>query len=88
MQRETVVCRHNRYHFMETNHIIQLIFGLLFLAVLAAGGFLVVNYERLFGPDPNMLSENSSSRAYSKVQVLVVWLHALVLTGAFALFLH
>jgi hypothetical protein len=73
---------------METNHVIQLIFGLLFLIVLAAGGFLFANYQRLFGPDPNMPSENSSSRAYTKVQVFVVWVHALILTGAFALLLH
>jgi len=73
---------------METNHVIQLIFGLLFLGVLAAGVFLFANYQRLFGPDPNMPSENSSSRAYSRVQILVVWLHALALTGAFALLLH
>jgi hypothetical protein len=73
---------------METNHIIQIIFGLLFLGVLAAGGFIFANFQRLFGPDPSMPSENSSSRAYSKVQILVVWLHALALTGAFALLLH
>jgi hypothetical protein len=73
---------------MEPNHVIQIIFGIFFLIVLAAGGFLFANYQRLFGPDPNMPSENSSSRAYSKVQIFVVWLHALALTGAFALLLH
>ena len=73
---------------METNHVIQIIFGLLFIIVLLAGGFLLANYNRLFGPDPNMPSENSSSRAYTKVQVAVIWIHALVLTGAFALLLH
>jgi hypothetical protein len=73
---------------MEANHIIQIIFGLLFIIVLIAGGYLVVNFQRLFGPDPSMPSENSSSRTYSKVQAIVVWLHALALTGAFALLLH
>ena len=73
---------------MQTNHVIQLIFGLFFFLVLAGGGLIFANYQRLFGPDPNMPSENSSSRAYSKVQIFVIWLHALALTGAFALLLH
>jgi hypothetical protein len=73
---------------MEANHIIQIIFGLLFIIVLLAGGYLVANFQRLFGPDPLMPSENSSSRTYSKVQAIVIWLHALALTGAFALLLH
>lgn len=29
-----------------------------------------------------------SSRAYSKVQVVMLWLHSVVLTGAFALLFH
>jgi hypothetical protein len=35
-----------------------------------------------------MPSENSSARAYSKVQVFSVWAHAVLLTGAFALLIH
>jgi hypothetical protein len=73
---------------MNVNHTIQLIFGILFTIVLIVGGYLLVNYNRIFGPDPSMPSENSSSRAYTKVQAAVIWIHALVLTGAFTLLLH
>jgi hypothetical protein len=73
---------------MESNHIIQLVFGLLFVLVLLAGVYMLANFQRLFGPDPQMPSENGSSRAYTKVQAIVIWLHALALTGAFALLLH
>jgi hypothetical protein len=73
---------------MTANHLIQIIFALLFTIVLFVGGYLLANYNRIFGPDPSMPSENSSSRAYTKVQAAVIWLHALVLTGAFALLLH
>lgn len=70
---------------------------ILFFRLLAATGFFVVlgvgvwmglNYQRLFGVDPQMPSENSSSRAYSQVQIFTLWAHALVATAAFALFLH
>jgi hypothetical protein len=67
---------------------IRIIFTGLFLLSLFAGVYLLKNYERLFGVDPSMPSEGSSSRAYSKVQVFSIWAHATVLTGAFALLLH
>ena len=35
-----------------------------------------------------MPSENSSSRSYGKMQVLVIWAHVAALTGAFAFLLH
>ena len=60
----------------------------LFLLTLAAGGYLALNYQKLFGKDPNMPSETGSSRAYSKVQVFSVWAHAVCLTGAFAWLIH
>lgn len=66
----------------------RLIFTALFIALLFGGVWILKNYQRLFGIDPDMPSENSSSRGYSKMQVLVVWLHAVLLTGAFALLLH
>jgi hypothetical protein len=47
-----------------------------------------LNYQRIFGAEANVPSENESSRAYSKVQVVMLWLHAVVLTGAFALLFH
>jgi hypothetical protein len=66
----------------------RLIFTGLFIGVLLAGVYLFKNYQRLFGVDPNIPSENGSTRAYSKIQVFSVWVHALLLTGAFALLLH
>lgn len=65
----------------------RLIFFLLFLAVFFGGLHVLKNYERLFGPDPDHPSENSSSRSYGKMQALVVWLHAILLTAGFAFLL-
>jgi hypothetical protein len=75
---------------MQTNaiFIIRVIFTALFLVTLFAGVFLLKNYRRLFGVDPQMPSENSSSRSYSALQAFVIWGHAVLLTGAFALLLH
>ncbi len=72
----------------EPLHFIQAIFTGLFLLTLFAGGCLVLNFQRFFGPDPDVPSENSSSRSYGRMQALMVWLHAVVLTGAFALLMH
>ena len=72
----------------EAVFVIRLIFTGLFLAVLAAGVYLARNYTRLFGVDPDLPSENSSSRGYGALQAFVIWAHAAFLTGAFALFLH
>ena len=69
-------------------HIIQIVFGAAFLIVLSVGGYVLANFNRYFGPDPNIPSETGSGRAYSKVHVVFVWLHAVVITGALALLLH
>jgi hypothetical protein len=61
---------------------------LLFIVTLLGGGYLLANFQTLFGTDPNMPSETGSSRSYSKVQVFSVWAHAVCLTGGFALLLH
>jgi hypothetical protein len=68
-------------------NIAQLIFTVLFFGTLAAGGFLFKNFGQLFGPDPSIPSENSSHRTYGMTQAIVIWLHAVALTGAFAFFL-
>ncbi len=68
--------------------IFRLIATTAFFGLLGAGFWMALNYRRLFGVDPEMPSENSSSRAYSQVQIFTVWAHALVATAAFALFLH
>ncbi len=71
----------------DTANLIRSFFALLFIGTLVGGVYLFRNFERLFGPDPDMPSENSSARSYSKMQVFVVWAHAAALTGSFALFL-
>lgn len=73
---------------MSAEILIRLVFTALFLLTLSAGFYLAVNYQRLFGVDPSMPSENASSRAYSKVQIFTIWAHAVLLTGAFALLMH
>lgn len=65
--------------------LLRLFFLLCFLGTIAAGIAVLKNYEALFGKDPNAAGENSSQRAYGKMQVLVVIAHALILFGAFAL---
>jgi hypothetical protein len=67
---------------------IRVVFTGLFVLTVLAGVFLVKNYQKLFGVDPNMPSETGSSRAYSRTQVFLVWAHFFVLTGSFALLLH
>jgi hypothetical protein len=67
---------------------IRIVFTSLFILTLLGGAYLFRNYQKLFGADPDMPSENSSARAYSKVQVFSVWAHAVLLTGAFALLIH
>jgi cytochrome b561 len=67
---------------------IHFVFVLAFLGTLVAGVFLLKNANRLFGADTEMPSENSSSRSYGKMQVLVIWAHVAMLTGAFAFLLH
>lgn len=66
----------------------RMIFTGLFFATLVAGFYIFKNFQKLFGVDPNIPSENSSARAYSKVQVFSIWIHAVLLTGAFALMLR
>jgi hypothetical protein len=55
---------------------------------LVAGAFLAKNYKGIFGVDPDMPSENESSRAYSQVQVLAIWAHAVLLFGMAALLVY
>lgn len=68
--------------------LVRFIFVALFLVTLGIGAYLFKNFERIFGADPNVPSENGSARAYSRMQVFTVWAHAVALTGAFALLLH
>ena len=68
--------------------IFRIIFAVLFFVTLLGGGYMLKNFEKLFGVDPNVPSETGSSRAYSKVQAFSIWAHAVALTGTFALLLH
>lgn len=52
---------------------------------LAGGAYLTKNYERFFGSDPNMPSENASARFYTKTEVFLVWISAVKLFGIAAL---
>jgi hypothetical protein len=66
----------------------RVIFALAFVGTLIAGLIILKNYEKLFGVDRYLPSENSSARSYGKVQVLAIWLHAVALTGALALLME
>jgi hypothetical protein len=68
--------------------VLQLISTALFILLLFVGVWIFKNHQRLFGRDKDMHSENSSSLTYNKLQVIALWLHALLLTGGFALLLH
>jgi uncharacterized membrane protein len=63
-------------------------FAGMFVLTLLVGAYLVKNFQKLFGMDPDMPSEGGSSRAYTRVQVFLVWAHFFVLTGSFALLMH
>jgi len=68
--------------------VFRLLAAVVFIAALYAGYYMLKNYQRLFGVDPNMPSEGASSRAYSQVQVFSIWAHVLLGSGAAALLLH
>ena len=67
---------------------IRLTFAGIFAFTLLGGAYMAVNFQKFFGADPNVPSENESARAYSRVQIFMVWAHAVVLSGAFALLFH
>ena len=72
----------------DPGHIIQIVFIAIFIGVLLLGGYVIANFNRFFGPDPNIPSETSSGRTYTKVQIILVWLHAVAISGALAFLLH
>ncbi len=67
---------------------LQLVATGVFLALLFGGVWVLKNHQQHFGVDPDIPSDNPGSRAYNKLQVIVVWLHAVLLTGGFVLLLH
>lgn len=72
---------------MNADVVVRIIFTGLFVGTLVAGFFLFKNFDRILGADPQVPTDNSGSRGLNKVQVVVIWLHAVLLTGAFAFFL-
>jgi len=72
----------------DPGHLIQIVFFAIFVAVLLLGGYVIANFNRFFGPDPNIPSETNSGRTYTKVQIILVWLHAVGISGALAFLLH
>lgn len=52
-----------------------LFFTLLFIGTLFVGVYLLRNYQRLFGIDPNVPSENGSVGSHNKLLIFVLWLH-------------
>lgn len=77
-------------HTMESDPlaIFRFLAAVVFFVSLYVGYYLLKNYQRLFGADQNIPSENGSARAYSKVQIFTLWAHLLFASGAFALLLH
>ncbi|HWB60806.1 MAG TPA: hypothetical protein VG733_15020 [Chthoniobacteraceae bacterium] len=69
-------------------HVVSIVSFCAFCGVIAAGVYLVRNFEKLTGADASVPSENSSSRTLGKLQIFLIWVHALILTGMLALLLH
>ena len=63
---------------------VRIFFGILFIGTLVGGFFLFKHMDQLLA-HPN---ENAGSRGLNKVQIIVIWLHAVALTGGFAFLLH
>ena len=72
----------------ESFLLFRIIAAAVFFGALYAGFYMLRNIQKLFGSDPNIPSENESARAYSTLQVFVIWGHILIASGAFALLLH
>jgi hypothetical protein len=68
--------------------VFRVLASVVFFASLYAGYYMLKNYQKLFGVDPTMPSEGSSSRAYSQVQAFAIWAHVFLGSGAAALLLH
>lgn len=76
---------------IESNHsfgLTELIFACLFAVLLVAGVALFRNLRRLVGAIPGIRAENNGERSYAALLLILVWLHAVLLSGAFAFVLH
>lgn len=68
--------------------MVRVVFSLVFFVALAIGWWLARNDRRFFGADAAISSETSGTRSYTKMMVWAIWLHVVVISAAFALFLH
>jgi hypothetical protein len=59
--------------------VLRTIFALCLFATLVGGFYLARNFERLFGTDTAIPSENESARFYTKTEVFLVWASAVKL---------
>jgi len=71
---------------MQVDIVVRSVFSVLFIAALLAGVYLFKNFNRILGTDPQIPAENSGSLLLNKVQVVVIWVHILAITAAFAFF--
>lgn len=58
---------------------LRIIFICCFFLTLLGGVYLAKNFERLFGADTSIPSENESARFYTKTEVFLVWASAVKL---------
>lgn len=65
----------------------KVIFILCFLASLLGGIYLLKNFDKLLGRDPNVPSENESSLLLNRSQVVLIWLLSMKLFGMMAIML-
>ena len=56
--------------------VFRVIFSIGLIVLLAGGVYLGRNFERLFGADGAIPSENESARFYTKTEVFLVWASA------------
>ncbi len=71
---------------MQVDTIVRIIFTGLFAGTLLAGMYILKNFEKLLGADPQVRTDNSGARTLNKVQVITIWAHILAITAAFAFF--
>jgi hypothetical protein len=68
--------------------VFRIFCGFGFISSLLGGWYLLRNFERLLGTDPDLPSESRGARGYTRMQVVAVWLHIVVFFGMGVLLLH
>jgi hypothetical protein len=57
----------------------KIAFGIGLAITFAAGIVTLINFNKWFGPDKDVPSENESSRLLNKGQIIIMWLLAMKL---------